>query len=199
MTNKIDYPEGHPLHGQTVESVRDRAEHTSGFPAEPGPGGRVHLYPSSFAALVHEYKRLKRELSESQSLKREFDECQRAANEVARAMGMRLGDDLSGALEFAKKLRDRNYQLEDGEPDQPRLAGDKIFEVLKRADARVKDLEKHIDTASDCMTRTAVAVEESQGLQSQLANIEKLYTDNYGNAMLIHLGLVGIFGVPDCD
>lgn len=207
MTNKIDYPQGHPLHGQTVEWVRERAEITSLISEDTGPDGKVHLYPSSFAALTHEYRRLSLQVSSCEGLKKELEESCDTANKVGRAMGMCVGDDASGALEFAKKLREQIKELEEQkwEWEHPRpvkssnLAGDQIFEVLKKADARIAELEKHIDTATDCISRTSVAIQQSQRLESQLDDIETLYTDNYGNAMLIHLGLVGIFGVPESE
>ncbi len=162
MTTEINYPEGHPLHDFDDKEIARRAKHVSEFSCMEAAAsdGNIHLMPASFAALIHELKRLKKELSDVMDDR----------NSIGLAIGLIPGDDPLGILDAAKKLR-----------------------------ARVDQLEPHVETATDCISRTSRAIEEYNGLERQLDAIRELHRENYGEPMKLHLALTAELGVPEED
>lgn len=66
-----------------------------------------------------------------------------------------------------------------------------------RAEARTAELEEHTDTAIKCISDRNAIYEEAKGIEVRLESIETIYRDNYGNATMMHLALVEVFGVPE--
>ena len=97
----MKYPEDHPLHGMTDKWIANSAEERANdFISAPTFTGHRSL------ALAHEYKRLKAESEEA----RDEKWCN-MVHECGNAMGMRLGDNASDLVEFARKLREERDAL----------------------------------------------------------------------------------------
>lgn len=81
--NMNKYEEDHPLYGRDAEWISKAAEHVSGFNTSPDrESNYVHLFPDVFAALVHEYKRLKVEPAEpNREYQSRYQEMMRFRNE----------------------------------------------------------------------------------------------------------------------